>query len=231
MKTDEVRQFRFRCFHLGESGLGDLLLMGADIKTHNDIVVVLTHARAHLAPLFYGIAPVLVTPEYQSEIRPSPADGMPEIRLTEKEREEGHAFVAGVKKPVAICINCSPAWKHLRETSMVTWENVCNWLTARGFTPIQFGISSNVSLIPSIAHHLDLPIRKLAAVYSAIGLYVGIDTGDRWLMTAAGGKSWVLCPDNCTDYPWSFWHRDCGGRAKYFRFNQLQELYDSIDAR
>lgn len=205
--------------------------MGADVKTTTDVLVVLTQSRAHFAPLFHGIAPVLVTPEFQADIAPAPADGLPSVRLTESELAEGRAYVANVKRPVAISINCAPAWKHLRETAMDTWEKVCNWLMARGYTPLQFGLSSNFTPIQGLTHHRDIPVRKLAAIYAAIGWYVGIDSGDRWLMLAVGGQSFVLCPADCSDYPWSLWHRDCQGRAKYFLFNQLQQLYDSIDAR
>lgn len=231
MKTGEIRQFRLQCFKPGESGLGDLLLMAADVKTETDVLVVLTHRRAHLAPLFYGIAPVLVTPDYESDIVPSPADGLPEIRLTDAEKQEGREYVSSITKPVSVCINCAPAWKHLRETDLLTWERVCNRLRARGYTPLQFGISSNFTKIPGVEAHLDLPVRKLASIYAAIGFYVGIDTGDRWLMLAAGGQAFVLCPNEGSDYPWSLWHRDCGGRAKYFTFDQLHQLYDSVDAR
>lgn len=52
----------------------------------------------------------------------------------------------------------------------------------------------------------DYKIRKLAALYSVIGRYIGPDTGDMHLMLAVGGKVDVLVPKSAWHYDHNHFH-------------------------
>ena len=56
---------------------------------------------------------------------------------------------------------------------------------------------------------IDLELEDLCALYKAVGIYFGTDTGDFHLMLAVGGSCTVICPKiPSTDYdPNQFIHK------------------------
>lgn len=79
-------------------------------------------------------------------------------------------------------------------------------------TVLQFGVVDNFmgsthkmfTPLEGAVHIRGLPTRQLAALYHAIGKYIGGDTGDYHLMVAVGGKAIVLIPPNnpAAGYPY-----------------------------
>lgn len=226
MRTGDKRNFTFVRPNPTESSLGDLIVMLYGYNTRNDIVVVLPTKAAHFAPLFENLAPVLVTD--MPDVPIDPPSQSPRLRLTEQEIKDGKSMVSGIPRPVAICPNCSLSGRQVRECSIAAWITLCDKLTAAGYTPIQFGLSRTATRIPRIGAMLDLSIRALASVYAAIGLYAGVDTGDRWLMLAVGGKAIVIHAPDSPLYPHKLWHWGCDGRAVYVSFDKFDTVYGHI---
>ncbi len=71
---------------------------------------------------------------------------------------------------------------------------------------LQFGLSNNFTKLNGTTEILDLPLRDLAAYYSVIGKYFGVDTGDYHLMLAVGGECEVVCPKSSSGYNHLCWH-------------------------
>lgn len=54
--------------------------------------------------------------------------------------------------------------------------------------------------IPGVIEFFDFPIRQMAAIFHAVGRYVGPDTGDYHLMLAVGGQCNVFVPPSSWHY-------------------------------
>lgn len=79
-------------------------------------------------------------------------------------------------------------------------ESVASKLVNLGFTPIQFGISSQTQKVKKCKHIFDCDLKELASCYSHIKSYVGCDTGDYHLMLSVGGFSTVFVPKDNWNY-------------------------------
>lgn len=96
------------------------------------------------------------------------------------------------------------------------------------YTFLQFGISNILpTKFDNVTQLLDVPIRKLSCYYYGVGTYLGVDTGDRHLMTAVGGKTIVLHPNDNIDYSHKEWHysKDI---VTYVNFNSYEQIYNLL---
>lgn len=134
---------------------------------------------------------------------------IPRIKLTEAELEEGRAVAATFKNPVILKANpcrvperCVP----LDIVKRVVAANPDVTFIHFGFSPTHQKAAIPHPTIPGTIDILDAPIRKMAAVYAAVGRYVGADTGDFHLMTAVGGRCDVFCPPHSGTYNHHYLH-------------------------
>jgi len=98
---------------------------------------------------------------------------------------------------------------------------------------LQFGVSpnfyregySNFHPLNGVIKLLDLPIDKLAALYSQIRKMISGDTGDCHLMLAVGGKANILVPDNDDNgYSYQYLHypkEQWRNRVRYINFKDM----------
>ena len=196
----------------GSSGLGDVTLMTAVCKHFPDLIVQLRPAYKKLAFLFNGICK-----EVQLTVTPVHTKGIPIPNVTYSERmlrEFGYwgddtlpfiftdtekyikaqERIKDIKKPIIVKYNCSKRWSHVRQYKFDYVQTEVNKWIDQGYTPIQTGISDNFTPLNGCIHFVDEPLEDLAALYKAVGLYFGTDTGDPQLMIAVGGKCVVLVP-------------------------------------
>lgn len=109
------------------------------------------------------------------------------------------------------------------------WQEILDLLSER-YTILQFGLSSSYTKFNNVRPILDVPLKKLAAIYKYIGAYVGIDTGDYHLMLAVGGISHVLVPPPSPFYSHRQWHyvpalwKESQVRAFYYPFDEYKRI-------
>lgn len=162
---------------------------------------------------------------------------IPVMRLTEAERDEGMKVAAHLMRSFGkqLCvIKAVPG----RSAERVVPTEVIDRIVAAN-PDIQF-VTFNVAdphpkremaspRIKGVYEIINLPVRAEAAVYAAIGRYVGADTGCYHMMLAVGGKADVLCPThheggpydyNLTHYGPACW-LDTAVRVVYHDFNYL----------
>jgi hypothetical protein len=104
------------------------------------------------------------------------------------------------------------------------------------YTVLHFGLSNRMTSFDNVIEIKDLEITKLAACYSIIGKYFGIDTGDYWLTIATGGEAEVICPDSTPFYNHEEWHLKPEMwwtepiRIRYTDFNLNSRYQNQIDS-
>lgn len=214
------RQMRFITPGGGECGLGDLLVMLRYRQFKNDIVITLPTKASHLAPLFYGVAPVFVTdnPAGIPKARPG---AIPTLELTAAEILDGEAWASEFYNPVILKVNCAKRWTHIRETDHLKWQALVDSMPGRQF--IQLGIQSHFRPLNGTVKLLGLDVRKMAALMKAIGIYVGVDTGEMHMAMAVGCKCFVARPSDCVDYPYSMWQYN-EPNMNYFGFDEIEKI-------
>lgn len=199
-----------------------------------------------IAPLFEGLGEVLydndkrwATPESQ-EAGPHSAKIMrahrvvglaiPQINLTPEEIGWARAFMADFDLAKTCVIKASTSQPNYRTPPTGLIDQIIE--ANPDITFLTSGLSTkhikhNLHHVPVKAYTLwDYPIRRLAAIYSLVGRYVGPDCGDYHLMLSVGGKTDVLVPDSRWDYQHRDFHYrpdDFAGqpaRARYHRWSQ-----------
>lgn len=182
--------------HANRPSLGDALgyiaLMNA---TPSRILLFDTEVNRHLASLYYGLGPVLLTKESRdlnNEIRGTHVhftrkllahyglerySCIPQIKLTPQEIECGRQLAA--QYLMQAIVDANPGR---------TFVNFCT-------SPSHPLRTEQHSTLNNFVYVYDLHLRILASVYHAIGKYVGCDTGNYHLMLAVRGKCDVLIPD------------------------------------
>lgn len=207
-------------------GLGDYLIMMESSRGRDDIVYVLPQKAANLAPLFYNVAPVLVMRDLDARVDNPPQNGQPFVVLSESEKAEGRALIEGIAHPIIVKRNTAPAGAVVRETDPKRWDLLVSRLRLAGWSPIQTGLASQPT-IEGARRMADLPLRTLASLYSAVGVYVGVDTGDRHLMQAVGGHVYVAGPKDSDQYPYSLWHKE-SPLFHFCPFDEFDKLFDML---
>lgn len=174
---------------------------------------------------------------------------LPQIILTKEEIDWAREFLKNYNNPIVVTNNnmgdldeknfsaqyrCPP--KELM-------NYICNKISNK-YTLLQFGPEKGYFLenldhltpLPNTVVIRGLPIRKVAACYSIIGKYLGGDTGDYHLMTAVGGESKVLIPEDNhrlgyryshLHYPFYFW-KNQRPTVEYYNFRNYKKLLCDI---
>lgn len=193
------------------SGLGDVLLLTAVCKHFPGLVVQLHPDYEKLAFLFDGLCDrveLTTQPKHTrgigegtfskrmcAELGYYGDDTVPFIFTNSEKFQQAKEKIKNIKNPIAVKINCSNRWKHVREYNFEYVKQEIQKIISAGYTPIQFGITDNYTPVEGCIQMPDLNLEDLAAMYKAIGLYFGTDTGDFHLMLAVGGKTIVMVPE------------------------------------
>jgi hypothetical protein len=168
---------------------------------------------------------------------------IPKINITIEEKNWATDFLKNYKNPIVCVTDTNGSYNNTFEgqyriPSYSLLQSYINDLN-KEYTVLQFILSNSIKsdwennksnvlsnkVYENCIPIFDLEIRKLAACYSVIGKYFGVDTGDYWLMIAVGGKAQVLCPDSTPFYNHNEWHLKPElwwsekSRIKYVDFN------------
>jgi hypothetical protein len=224
-------------------GLGDILLLTIPCKYRDDITILLPKKLSKYSFLFDNIADVHLVKEVPEENcfygEGSNAErllsycdlkgfnALPKIDLSSKSINEAKKlFPNGTQNHIILKPNCSINFIDSREQPKSYWEYYSNLNKESKY--ILTGLSKNIT-IPSFINKemLDLDLPILAAIYSLIGKYVGVDTGDMHLMLAVGGECEVHIPPDGYDYSYKEWHYD-DPKVKYVTWNSNSLLKKKI---
>lgn len=121
---------------------------------------------------------------------------LPNVVVTEDDRKRGEELLKDFhpERKMALVANTSKKFKEQREVPMDFWEHAVK-MTLDEYKGecdiIQFGVSDNFTPIKGTTPMLDLSIDDLICVYYVLGDMMTVDTGDRHLMLACGGSTWV----------------------------------------
>ena len=152
---------------------------------------------------------------------PEPVDllavpAIPSIKLWPWEQRVAKDFALEFKSKNLCVLKCNPQELNERTAPIELIKRIVAANPTTTF--LNFGLSKNHAKynsahisIEGVEEHLDLPIRVQAMLFSAIGRYVGVDSGDYHLMLAVGGKCDVLVPPSSPTYPYPLFHygADC----------------------
>lgn len=217
------------------SGLGDYLTVTPVARELGDRCVMKIPKRdERIAPLFQGLCKVEINDECpyfqhvggvlstEAKLRSMRLRGslLPEIRITEQEREWARKEILAYPRPLSFVPSCAPHWAHLRQRPPAYWAPVIHKIGS--YSILQFG-REDYPLVEGAIRMPFYELRQLAAIYSVIGRYLGVDTGDHHLMLAAGGKVVVAHPDEQEGYSHKEWHYP-SDRASYVNFSKPGQI-------
>ncbi len=185
------------------------------------------------APIFNGLCEInwvadrkdIAPPPYANIPRPwskrllvglgfNDVPAIPKIKLTARELEEGQIVARKLQehfgKPLCV-LKAVPGRSPDRNVpteiiDRIVAENPETQFVTFNLTDNHLKASMRSPAIKGVFEIANLPIRAEAAVYAAIGRYVGADTGCYHLMLAVGGKADVLCPAHSGTYNWWLTH-------------------------
>jgi hypothetical protein len=168
---------------------------------------------------------------------------IPKINILEQEIEWANNFLKNYKNPIVFVTDTNGSYNssfegRYRIPNDELLQSYVDELN-KNYTVLQFSLSNNIKanwennksnilsnkIYQGCVPIFDLGIRELAACYSIIKKYFGVDTGDYWLMIAVGGQVQVLCPDSTPFYSHDEWHLKPEfwwaeeSRIKYVDFN------------
>lgn len=191
-----------------------------------------------LAFLFRGACEVLFTEDFpvfpwlggnvyasKLEMFGLKADPAPHIELDPLRLEAALREVSRFRNPVAFCPTCSRTWAHVRQRPLTVWKPILEALF-RTRDILQFGFE-DYPTFPGAIRMPFKPLEETAALYSAIGSYVGVNTGDYHLMAAVGGRCVVLQPDPQPGFNPDSWSIR-SSRVRYHRFEDTRGILKSI---
>lgn len=226
----------------GAWGIGDTLTITPLVEAlRGKAILKMPVAMSHLAPLFTKICPVLFTDDYpvfkheshdgvwhmaESKLRafgkwPSPIE--PTIRITAEETQWARKELGDIN-PIAFVPTCKPEWAHIRQRPPEFWKDYIDLLRSK-FTVLQFGLRDYPPLTSRLVGY---SIRQIAALYSVIGRYIGVDTGDVHMMLGVGGKALVFNPPATVGHePVEWEYRNCP-RATYVDPNKRLDCDDAV---
>lgn len=219
------REFEIIFADPNSCGLGDILIMMRSSQVRDDLIYVLPKKAARMARLFDGVAPVMIS-NSDSFTECHKRNNTELIVLSEDELSEARRVLSVFVNPIALVVNCSKNWSHIRECGSEQWQSLVSKISMKR-PVLQFGLTSNFTRLDGTTIFLDFPIRELAAMYKVIGVYMGVDTGDLHLARTFGCRCFVAVPSECPDYQYSMWHYK-DDRVRYFNFDNMEDLYDSI---
>jgi len=197
-----------------------------------------------IAPLFTDLCPVRFTEDYpvfrhysdggkwhMAEwplrlFKKWPSDTLPVVRITDDEKVWALNLLKDHGETIAFCPTCNQEWSHIRQRPKEYWEPFIDALKL-GYTVLQFGLQV-FPLVGKVKDFRKFTIRQMAALYSVIGRYIGVDTGDYHLMLAVGGKTLTLIPAEQKGYrPREWCYND--PRAIYCLFDDKPKIDNAIE--
>lgn len=237
-----MKETRLGVGTLGQ-GLGDLLNLTSICKYKPDCVVEITPNSKRFASLFDGICKrvdivdnPIITPDtgsgtyMEQKMRTHGVwveNATPFVKLTDEEKENGKIFASQYDNPIIFVPNTSTTWKHVREMEKDKWTNIIYRLKDR-YTFLQFGVSSNYTQFDYTIPFIDVPVRTAASFYYGVGKYLGVETGDKCLMSAVGGSTIiVLHPSNGNgyiDHHWQFANK----LINYINFKDTEKIFELL---
>ena len=192
---------------VGSQSMGDTLLLTAVCKHQRNLIVEL-HPKAEQYDFFFkGICKEVKIVE-KPTLCPEKGGG---LYVDRKLAAMGHAgadnlphvsrqayfdFLEEAKEelrdyhnPIVFAPNTSPKGIPKAQFEMEFWKPILQELS-KTYSVLQFGCSSNFSDFDDVAgQFIDYPLEKVAAMFSLIRKYVGVDTGIHHLMLAVGGDN------------------------------------------
>lgn len=237
--------------------LGDTLCLTPLCFARKTLVNLTPFHAPRLASLFDGIAEVKISgrvlPYNATKERNqfaqrilnyynvSEVNCIPKILIFEKELEEARKILSKYKNPIifnnysVILKDSEKSAKHRRLPSEHE-KAVLAILVKQEYDILRFrwkpeAADERINMI------IGLDLRVQAACYSLINKYIGIDSGDYYLMLAAGGKAIIFVnnTDNSIPYyqeDWLFlknlWKNE-KVRVKYLKFNDFRAVENGFD--
>jgi len=209
-------------------GIGDSLALTPLFKYFKYATLeLIEHHKSHkIAPLFNGLCDVIFSANpcgIKSSGHPHISKRLteaynidaivsciPEIKITEAERESAIVALQGIDNPIAFIADTDGSGEdnnpsRYRVLPKEYLQGLINKYSETN-TVIQFGVSKNLTRFENVVQMPDLKLRDLAAYYQVIGKYFGIDTGDYHLMLSVGGACDVYCPPSGHGYDHAMWH-------------------------
>ncbi len=164
-------------------------------------------------------------------------NAIPGIKLTDDEVKWGHDFVSSLNAPYVCVIKSSTQQANYRTPPDGLIQRIVDANPDTQF--IMSALSSkhvkhNFQYVPlkGVYTMWDYSVRQLAAIYHAVGRYVGPDTGDGHLMLAVKGRADILVPPSRWDYDHSTFHYRTedfvGERRRAFYHDWTQPFGTSI---
>ncbi len=179
------------------------------------------------AELFADLCPVRITDDYP--VFPNPGgerfiesklrlfgfdcvDGatLPVVKLTDNELTTLRANASTLTRPLIFHTTCAKQWAHMRSRPPAFFAPIADALAKLGFHVI-------ADLNPAN------PLRHIAGIYSAIGLYCGVNTGNWHLAQAVGCRCLVIDADACDGYNPALWRYNTPA-VEYVGFDQANIL-------
>lgn len=154
-------------------------------------------------------------------------DPMPHIELDPEQIKEAKAAISHYANPIAFCPTCSKQWSHMRQRPPFYWKTIIPVLLKR-YTVLQFGWPD----YPLIDGAVRMPFSSLeqtAALYSVIGNYVGVHTGDYHLMLAVGGRCVVADAEPQPKFNRECWTYDASKRVQYAMLSDPRTVLEAIE--
>lgn len=240
-------------FKIGSSSiaLGDVLCLTPLCFAGKAEVNLIPFHSPRLASLFDGIADIKfseeVSPCYNTNDKThlaqrilnyyhvSEVNCIPKILIFEKEKEVAADILSKYKNPIifnnySLPIRDSEKWIRHRRLPTALENSILSLLVEQGYDILRFRwkpdiADSQINLITG------LNLRIQAACYFLINKYIGVDSGDYYLMLAAGGNATILInednPSICyRHHDWLFtedlWKTE-KMRVKYVRFQDFEK--------
>lgn len=166
---------------------------------------------------------------------------IPKIEIDQEELNWGKNLLKEYKNPIAILADNAGTGRtdnpsaRYREVPKECLSYIVKELINKGYTPIQFVLSSGSNHIEGTVKLLDLTIRQMAICYKVIGKHIGGDTGGGChLALSVGANCAVLIPEHNRQMGYNYnellfhdhlW-KDEPIRVKYINFKNYKEVLD-----
>lgn len=221
-------------------GLGDTLMVIPSAKALPNAVMCLPPFLKKYAFLFNGACRVRITDDFpvfpyiggklasQSKLEffGLHSDTVPSVQPTSDAIDKAKVFLSRFKHPLAFVPCCAKEWSHVREAPVQFWKEVISAVKDR-FDVLQFG-RSDYEVIEGTARMPWLSLEDVAAIYSVIGRYMGVNTGDYHLMIAVGGMAVVAEAKSQHGFDARVWQYPNLQRVSYCPFTDAGQMTDAV---
>lgn len=123
---------------------------------------------------------------------------IPWVTLEKEELDWAIDFLHNYQKPLSIICTMSAVQSGngqlYRFMDLAKWQEIINFYSSLGYTPIQFGHFKDLTNLDNLIPKLGLTVRQMAACMKIIGKTITLDTGPYHLSLAIGAKTKCLVP-------------------------------------